>query len=169
METKLSAIDGTKFSTFVQPALVTPGVRRGYSTSVHNVAVAQFWTLIYAQLPTNQPTSAADSFETPQVLKVYSYLCYLESTNGNPWLPWSPWLPRFPKQLNLAFTTVLGLESNNTDFRVIFSGFRFCYRGSGEFWDLERKVATIFCDRLDNATVDSKIIWENRNGMDSRK
>ena len=79
---------------------------------------------------------------------MYSYLCYLESTNGNPWLPWSPWLPRFPKQLNLAFTTVLGLESNNTDFRVIFSGFRFCYRGSGEFWDLERKVATLFCDRL---------------------
>ena len=93
-------------------------------------------------------TSAADYFETPQVLKVYSYLCYLGSTNGNPWLPWSPWLPRFPKQLNLAFTTVLGLESNNTDYRVIFSGFRFCYRGSGEFWNLGRKVATIFCDCL---------------------
>ena len=104
----------TKFSTFVQPALVTPGVRRGYSTAV------PYSSTLYCS---SCSTSAADSFETPQVLKVYSYLCYLESTNGNPWLPWSPWLPRFPKQLNLAFTTVLGLESNNTDYHVIFSGF----------------------------------------------
>ena len=72
------------------------------------------------------------------------------SRNRYPWLPWLPWLPRFHEQLNSAFTTVLGLESNNTDYRVIFSGFRFCYRESGEFWDLERRVATIhvFCDRL---------------------
>jgi hypothetical protein len=42
------------------------------------------------------------------------------SRNRYPWLPWLPWLPRFPEQLNSAFTTVLGLESNNTDFRVIF-------------------------------------------------
>ena len=42
------------------------------------------------------------------------------SRNRYPWLPWLPWLPRFPEQLNSAFTTVLGLKSNNTDFRVIF-------------------------------------------------
>jgi hypothetical protein len=90
---------------------------------------------------------------TSALLPLHTHLLYgPTSRTGSSRGHLRPCVPRF---LVLAFTTVQGLESNNTDFRVIFfSGFWFCWFQLPGKKKLKMKTQDLCLDREQSTVLE---------------